>query len=1142
MAKKISSSDLFDKEDIFEGIRQSAQKTIEQLNQLDAEFKGIAQSMKSSFGSTKFDSTKSVNEFINATKQANDLMEESIKIEKLKAQADQQLQKAEQEKEKLAQQRLKTEQAEIKARQQAEQMAKKQAQEQAKLAKIAENEGNAYKQLEKKARDLKNESKQLGAEMLKLEQAGMRNSSEYNKLAQQYAETTADAQMMDKQLKSLDKSVGDNYRNVGNYEGAVTNLKAELRKLTQEMMNMDEADPRFQEMAQRAGELRDRMQDTKAVISATAGSAVENFGKAFARSGELATRAVQGVVSGMQLLGVEDKDTLKNIQQLQALGGLADSLGALGGLRDALTEIRTGLTAAAVKSGILVQVKTQDVVATTAQTIAETQSTASINANTIATEANVVANEGANFVDAEGVLLTEASAIATAEETAATIANTGATIAEATATEVATGAQYAFNTALLANPVMLVVAGVTALGAALYFAFGREKKLTEEQIRSREEGKKRLKAQKEMTDAVTQESGAFLLQIERLRQTNSGSKERSKLITEINAKYGTTLKNMSSELAFQNQLNQAATDWIKLQEAKYKVQASEKEFVELMKEEGKLIKKKADMEKPLTGKYKIENGIVKSTKKIGEQMQSEELAYLKQVQDEYDKINGYLDGNRQRKAEIARIATDATNSETKYVNKAVTGNGAVGTSLTDVTTKFGDLNKEMGRTLELMQSIVEQQQAKKLQEAQRQIDYALTEEINRIKQGEAAQVDALEAVVFARFDLERKYADDRMRFEIDQLESSYQYQKQARQDALDKEKNDLDDAAKKELKGKKELQAKLAEIDKNYQIKQAELMEFEMQQYADVELEKTITRNNYMTQRVEITKSEGAEINRVNDAVYDAQDNRIKESAENAEKVREDELEALKKTEQSKREIIKMTSEMFTKYSEKRIEQIDKEINAAQKQYDDLKTLAAEGNITAQQSLAEQQRIIDEANLKKEREQKRQQRIKLAESIYSTYSQKLESGSKNPLAETIRDTTLLQQFIGSLPTFLDGTEDTGLNGRGIDGKGGFHAVLHPNERVIPKNLNAQIGALSNTELARIAQEYNNGQIMEGATQSASALEFSLLINEMKDLKQVIRDKPETSIGLGEITQSMVEIVEKRVRGNSVTFNRFKVRK
>lgn len=1128
MAKKISSSDLFDKEDIFEGIRLSAQKTIEQLNQLDAEFKGIAQSMKSSFGTTKFDSTKSVNEFINATKQANDLMEESIKIEKLKAQADQQLQKAEQEKEKLAQQRLKTEQAEIKARQQAEQMAKKQAQEQAKLAKIAENEGNAYKQLEKKARDLKNESKQLGAEMLKLEQAGMRNSSEYNKLAQQYAETTADAQMMDKQLKSLDKSVGDNYRNVGNYEGAVTNLKAELRKLTQEMMNMDEADPRFQEMAQRAGELRDRMQDTKAVISATAGSAVENFGKAFARSGELATRAVQGVVSGMQLLGVEDKDTLKNIQQLQALGGLADSLGALGGLRDALTEIRTGLTAAAVKSGILVQVKTQDVVATTAQTIAETQSTASINANTMATEANVVANEGANVVDAEGVLLTEASAIATAEETTATIASTGATIAEATATEVATGAQYAFNTALLANPVMLVVAGVTALGIALYALYSRQQKVNEAQQRNKELNASRLKVQKEQAEYVSKEGVEFLKLASQLKQSNEGSKERSKLISEINGKYGTTLTNMANEAEFQKAINAEVKNYINVLKLKFKAQSLNEA-----------------MQNNFNKQMELENDIQRLNMTIAGEKATGRMSAVADAQKKQAELRKELEFTKNRFDGYALALQNAenrmddmTNGGTKYVtstNNATDSTDKATKALKDLNTEFEKGNDYISKQAELLSKLSDIEDKRKI----REIADAIENEVDLQKD---------KVTETGEFDLQKfnELVDEKYKLEVDRILKLADFEQEQNlinyeQDKIDRKK-ELDDEYKEKVKSAEGNAEALKLIDENYQKAQEKLTQDEAKIYADMVSENQIVAKDATNNIIDLEKEKLDFVKSTNEDMLGSQKDYNKELLSDTEKTSKSELDILKETEQKKREIAKATAEIFNKISENKIKQIDKEIASAEKEQERLRQLANDGNITAQQSLAEQQRIIDEANLKKEREQKRQQRIKLAESIYSTYSQKLESGSKNPLAETIRDTTLLQQFIGSLPTFLEGTEDTGLNGRGIDGKGGFHAVLHPNERVIPKNLNAQIGALSNTELARIAQEYNNGQIMEGATQSASALEFSLLINEMKDLKQVIRDKPETSIGLGEITQSMVEIVEKRVRGNSVTFNRFKVRK
>ena len=67
------------------------------------------------------------------------------------------------------------------------------------------------------------------------------------------------------------------------------------------------------------------------------------------------------------------------------------------------------------------------------------------------------------------------------------------------------------------------------------------------------------------------------------------------------------------------------------------------------------------------------------------------------------------------------------------------------------------------------------------------------------------------------------------------------------------------------------------------------------------------------------------------------------------------------------------------------------------------------------------------------------------------------SKSENPIAETIRDISVLNAFVNSLPTFYEGTEDTGQSGNGIDNKGGFHAILHPHERVIPQNLNNKIG-------------------------------------------------------------------------------------
>jgi hypothetical protein len=149
---------------------------------------------------------------------------------------------------------------------------------------------------------------------------------------------------------------------------------------------------------------------------------------------------------------------------------------------------------------------------------------------------------------------------------------------------------------------------------------------------------------------------------------------------------------------------------------------------------------------------------------------------------------------------------------------------------------------------------------------------------------------------------------------------------------------------------------------------------------------------------------------------------------------------------------------------------------------------------------------------------------------------------KNPLAETIRDTVLLSQFINSLPAFEKGTEDTGSNGRGVDGKGGFHAILHPNERVVPKTLNEKIGSMTNEQLATMAQEYQNGKIIRDGMQIASAMDTLLIANKIDELNATIRNKPETNIEMGEITSSIMEVVKSTKVGNTVTYNKFKVKR
>jgi TP901 family phage tail tape measure protein len=97
--------------------------------------------------------------------------------------------------------------------------------------KLDADKNNAYKQLETNTRLLKEESKKLGAQLLNLEQSGQKNTRAYKDLKTQYDSVTKAAQQGDSQLKKLDKTVGDNFRNVGNYASALNGLKGALSSL-----------------------------------------------------------------------------------------------------------------------------------------------------------------------------------------------------------------------------------------------------------------------------------------------------------------------------------------------------------------------------------------------------------------------------------------------------------------------------------------------------------------------------------------------------------------------------------------------------------------------------------------------------------------------------------------------------------------------------------------------------------------------------------------------------------------------------------------------------------------------------------------------------------------------------------------------
>ena len=237
---KISSKDIFTNPDIYAGVRKSAEQTLKLIDAIDKSLKAQAKTMKSTLSGIKFDSTKGLKDFLKIVNDINKIQQQAVKINTARqksqdainktlsssARLERERSKAQEQANRTATSAEKLEQARLRTKRQLAQEQEREARAQAKAQQAQANANSAYKQLEITTRNLKNQSKELGAQLLKLEQQGQKGSKVWIDTKQKYDQVTASASKMDAQLKRLDKAVGDNFRNVGNYQSALNGLNS----------------------------------------------------------------------------------------------------------------------------------------------------------------------------------------------------------------------------------------------------------------------------------------------------------------------------------------------------------------------------------------------------------------------------------------------------------------------------------------------------------------------------------------------------------------------------------------------------------------------------------------------------------------------------------------------------------------------------------------------------------------------------------------------------------------------------------------------------------------------------------------------------------------------------------------------------
>ncbi len=212
------------------------------------------------------------------------------------------------------------------------------------------------------------------------------------------------------------------------------------------------------------------------------------------------------------------------------------------------------------------------------------------------------------------------------------------------ATEGGTTATKLLGGAMKALPIVAIIAGLTAIVAALYSYSKSSKEAEKEEKKRIETSKKAKEAADAQSKAIASESSEFVGLIYQLKSTNENSKERKKLMEDINKQYGTTLQNLSDETAFQEQLNVAVDEYINLQYVKFKLQKNQEYFQVQLAKQFKAEQEIAKLTKEAKGNYEA-YGVTIGTA-------SEKL-------DKYLSINSLAKAQFEEQKEIVREAEDA---------------------------------------------------------------------------------------------------------------------------------------------------------------------------------------------------------------------------------------------------------------------------------------------------------------------------------------------------------------------------------------------------------------------------------------------------------------------------------------------------
>lgn len=427
--------------------------------------------------------------------------------------------------------------------------------------------------------------------------------------------------------------------------------------------------------------------------------------------------------------------------------------------------------------------------------------------------------------------------------------------------------------------------------AAATKAANKERKLHNEEI-------------KKSAEFIGNESAEMVGYLLQLKKTNQGSKERSKLIAEINEQYGTTLKNMSDEAMFQQQINGEIAKYIEYQRQLYKIKRNT-EFIErnlstqekaqirineLMREYNQYVREYNKNKKESPDFFKEE------AKTLGEYRNS-----FYEFDDALTEQERILASAKDRIKQYGLNLLDANNAvdefgyNTKESTQAIKDNN---TALDSGNFSLQERLNLQSKLAKVIQDIYSINTENFIDSFNDNVVNELVNQFESIRVSGEYNVEQLEKFIHAQYEIRRNLAQEQTVFEIEEAKKRYHEERTLALEDLDKQKAERRQAILDSKASEAQKFADLAELEKNYYEQIDKINEKDFQNQLVRNEEERLAYEQLKQKLVEITKEESDKINEVNDQLSE-------KAIERAAKENEESLRIAKKREDDELKIYK---------------------------------------------------------------------------------------------------------------------------------------------------------------------------------------------------------------------------------------------